>query len=241
MSNETFTATRNWVTALTLALAILCGAPLAAKEKLPQVSDGLQLMKHTKLRAVYMKPGVTLEKYNKIALLDCYVEFEKNWQRDYNEDVVGLEQRVTTEDMDRIKKEVAEEFRKVFTEELEKKGGYPIVDNAAEDVLVLRPAIINLDVTAPDTMSPGMSMTIVASAGQMTLYLELYDSLSSDLIARIIDPEAERGTGMAEIGNSVTNTAAADRIMRRWADILRSHLGAVKAPPGKAKEKDGQS
>lgn len=197
---------------------------------------------HTKLNAVYLKPGGTLAQYDKVAILDCFVSFEKNWQRNYNDDVVGLDQRVTTKDMQEIKQRVADEFKKVFTKELETKGGYPVVDYAAKDVLVLRPAIVNLVVNAPETNSPGMSTTFVASAGQMTLYLELYDSVTSDIIARIIDAEGGRGGGFAQMGNSVTNTAAADRIMRRWADILRDHLGKVTAatatPPKKEKKTD---
>jgi hypothetical protein len=53
---------------------------------------------------------------------------------------------------------------------------YAVVDEAGEDVLLIRPAIINLDVNAPDTPQAGRSMTYVASAGEMTLYLEAYDS-----------------------------------------------------------------
>jgi hypothetical protein len=221
---------------LVVSLAVGYSPQLSAKDKLPEVShDGLHLQKHTELRAVYLKPGATLDQYDKVAILDCYVAFKKNWQRDYNEDVIGLDRRITTKDMEEIKKRVADEFKKVFTTELQTKGGYQVVDYGAKDVLVLRPGIINLVVNAPDTMSPGMSTTFVASAGQMTLYLELYDSVTSDIIARIIDPEGGRGGGIAEIGGRVTNTAEADRIMRRWADILRSHLGDVKAATSNVK------
>jgi hypothetical protein len=59
----------------------------------------------------------------------------------------------------------------------------------------------------------------------MTLYLELYDSASSTLLARVIDPQAGRQGGVA---NRVTNTAEADRILRRWAELLSQHLGEVK-------------
>jgi hypothetical protein len=100
-----------------------------------------------------------------------------------------------------------------------------VVDNTGPEVLLLRPAIINLDVTSPDTMSAGFSTTVVASAGQMTLYMELYDSASSTLLARVIDPQAGREGGVA---NRVTNTAEADQILRRWADLLSKHLGDLK-------------
>jgi hypothetical protein len=44
-----------------------------------------------------------------------------------------------------------------------------------------------------------------------------------------MDAEADRGAGgFAMSANSVTNTAAADRILRSWARELVGHLGEVK-------------
>ena len=51
----------------------------------PVSTDGLQLLPHTTLAAVYVKPGADLSQFDKLALLDPYVAFAKNWQRDYNE------------------------------------------------------------------------------------------------------------------------------------------------------------
>ncbi|MAT92786.1 MAG: hypothetical protein CME59_09305 [Halioglobus sp.] len=209
------------------ALLVLQGAA-QADEQLPQVShDGLHLLKGTKVRAVYMKPGADLKEYNKIALLDTYVAFRKNWQRDHNRDAVGLADRVSDKDMQRIRQELAAEFRKVFTKELSEKGGHEVVTTAGSGVLILRPAIINLDVTAPDLMEPGITRTFAADAGQMTLYLELYDGKTQDIIARVIDPEVV-GDDLVHVTNSVTNRADVDRLLRRWADLLNAQLAAVK-------------
>jgi hypothetical protein len=105
------------------------------------------------------------------------------------------------------------------------------VDVAAPDVLVLRPAILNMVVNAPEIdTAPMMSASVVASAGQMTLYLELWDSTTNTLLARVVDTEADQ-EGMAMAGNSVTNKAAADRILSSWADRLRKRLDEVRAAP----------
>lgn len=222
-----------WVTlctSLTLALPIVANAA----DELPQTSpEGLELQKDTKARVVYLKPGATLEQYKRVAILDCFVDFASDWQKDFNRDRKAMGSRVTTKDMERIKAGVAAEFRKIFTEELQDKGGYQVVDTAAPDVLVLRPAIINLAITAPDLQSPDMNRTIVESAGQMTLYLELYDSMSNTLLARAMDPQADR-RGFAQSANRTTNKAAADRILRKWASALRAHLDAAQGKtPGK--------
>ena len=119
----------------------------------------------------------------------------------------------------------------MFTEELE-KGGYSVVDyddvdNTAQDLLVLRPGIINLDVAAPDTQSPGMSRTYTTSTGSMTLVLEFYDSVTSALLGRVMDEKAVRDQGYMSVSNSVTNKSDADRLMRKWAKLLVAKLDKV--------------
>jgi hypothetical protein len=217
------------VSLVVLALATVFSAQLLAKDAFPETShDGLQLKKHTRHSAVYVKPGETLDGYDKIAMTDVFVSFKKDWQRNYNDDVAGLDGRVTDKDMEAIKNRLAKEFKVVFTKELQDKGGYEIVTDSAKDVLILRPAIINLVVNAPDVQAAGMETTFVASAGEMTLYLELYDSMTSDLLARVIDAEGDQAGGMAHMGGRVENKAAADRILRRWADTLRKRLDETK-------------
>lgn len=212
---------------LPLAL-LLFGSSAFAKTDLPAVShDGLHLMQDTKLRAVYMKPGADLGQYDKIALLDTYVSFRKNWQRDHNEEE-SFDMRVSDKDMKEIRDRVSKEFAKEMTKVLSTEGGHEMVSAGGDGVLILRPAIINLDINAPDTMSPGMNTTYVASAGTMTLYLELYDGKTGDIIARVIDPEAADNAGIAQVANRVTNTADFDRVVRRWAEILNKHLADVK-------------
>jgi hypothetical protein len=212
-----------------VSLVIAVAATTAmAKTDLPAVShDGLHLMPDTKLRAVYMKPGADLSQYDKVALLDTYVAFAKNWKREHNEDET-FDQRVSDKDMKEITDRVSKEFTKEFTKVLSTEGGHQVVADAGTGVLILRPAIINLDVTAPDLMTAGMSETAVASAGSMTLYLELFDGKTQSIIARIIDPEAADNVGIAQMANRVTNTADFDRVLRRWAEILNAHLAQLK-------------
>lgn len=204
-----------------LAVAVATAADDAA---LPTTShDGLVLSKGKVAKVLYVRPGVDFSQYKRIAILDCPVSFRKNWKSDQ----ASSGNRVTQKDMDRIRAGLSAEFLKIFTDELQAKGGYEIVTTGAEDVMVLRPAIIDLDVTAPDTMSAGRSFTLTESAGAMTLYLEIYDSVTSQILARAVDREASRGMGRIQWSNRVTNTQEADKILRRWAGALRAQLDAV--------------
>ena len=226
-------AARSLLLPLSCALLLVALQPfaLAQNDELPEVSeDGLHLLKNTKSRIAYAKPGATLDKYTKVLVVDCFVQFKDKWQKDYNLNEVGLSGRVSDKDAEAIKKRLAEEFRKEFTKVLGDKG-YAVVDEVGEDVLLVRPAIINLDVTAPDLMTANMGMTVVRSAGSMTLYLELYDSATSELLARVIDAKADN-RATAQRANRSTNKAAADRIIKQWASELADHLGDVKENSG---------
>ena len=121
--------------------------------------------------------------------------------------------------MERIRDDVAGLFMSVFIEQLE-AAGYDVVNYADEDVLILRPAIIDLDITAPDVRSAGRSRTYTATTGAATLFIELFDSLSSDLIGRAVDRRSSgRAGGFATQSNRVTNRADARRefrVMRPW-------------------------
>lgn len=216
-----------WLAVVFTCAALVCAPAIAKEEQLPEVSkDGLHLLKDTKVAVAYAKPGATLEPYSKLKILDCFVDFQKDWQRDYNLNEIGLDGRITDKDAEAIKKDLAAEFEKVFSEVLTKEG-FEVVDDVGPDVLLLRPALINVDVVAPDVMTTGMQRTFVRSAGSMTLYLELYDSATSTLLARVVDPQAD-DRGFAQQANRATNKAAADRILRSWAELLATHLKEVK-------------
>ena len=208
-----------------LSLVILATVPLTAiakdKKELPEYTvEGLKRVTNPKdLAIVYVEPGADLSQYERVYLVEPYVAFKKNWQRDQNRGTI----KVRTSDMDRIKVDVKELFMEVFTEELE-KGGYELANERAEDVLIVKPAIIDLNVNAPDVRTAGRTNTYTDYAGSMTLYIELYDSETDDLLAKALDPTADRHTGFMQWQTGPANRAAGKRMMRPWAEALRKGL-----------------
>jgi hypothetical protein len=236
MKHRTFATQAHvkWLHAM-LIIAVAIGAAVfshsaAAKKDLPAVSpEGLKLVPKTKAGAVYLREGVDFSHYDKVAILDCYVAFREDWKRDQNDGINRF--KVDDSDVERIKTGLAEEFKKVFAKQLTAKG-QTVVTTGGKGVLVLRPAIINLDVTSPDTMDPG-SKSYAASAGTATLFLELYDGVSSALLARVLDSEEAGDYGFAMIRNRVTNKADADRMFAKWADALGGYLQNARAAAAK--------
>ena len=103
------------------------------------------------------------------------------------------------------------------------------MEAAGSDVLVFRPAVIDLDANAPDIQTAGRSHTFTTTAGTATLYLELYDSVTGDKLAWLMHGiAANNNASFMTMSNSVTNTQAAKRAMRRWATQLRDGLDEVK-------------
>jgi len=192
-----------------------------SKNEIPEYTvEGLKLVPDTEnIALVWAEPGANLSQYDRVYLVEPYVAFKKNWKRDQNRGSL----RVSSSDMERIKKNVSELFMEVFTAELE-KGGYTLANVRAEDVLIVKPAIIDLDVNAPDVRTAGRASTFTTSAGSMTLYLELYDSETDDLLAKALDVKAERDSGYMEWQTRVANYAAAKRMMQPWAEALRKGL-----------------
>jgi len=200
----------------------------------PEVTyDGLELMPDAAFGdKVYLLPGADLGSYDAVGLADCNVAFRKNWLRDQNRGSLNLGSRVTQEDVDRIRDTLKEECDSMFREALLKEPAYKLTEEfeTGEQVLVLRPSIVNLDVTAPDLRGSGRSRTYTTSAGEMTLVLEAVDATTGQVLARAVDRQGARESFRAEWSTSVSNRAEARRILTRWAERLRAAVDAVVRP-----------
>jgi hypothetical protein len=218
------------ITATLITLALFSTSAMAWKSYPDQTDDGLDRVKSRKVDALYKKEGASLKPYTKVRIEDCSVAFRKNWMRDQNMDRVGVSNRIKTEDMNKIQAGLAEIFREEFTKELQ-DGGYQVVEEDGEDVLLLQPAIVDLDVNAPDISmrQPGMVTTYTTSAGEMTLKMDFLDSSTNALIGRVIDRrEDNSSSSYIQYTNSITNRADAERIVRSWANLLIKALDEAK-------------
>ena len=212
------------------ATLLMSGVAVAAeKEELPQTTpEGLNLVTSTKQRVVYLADDVDFSVYDKVIIIDSAVAFAKNWQRDYNRNQRDLSRKIKDTDVTRIKESVATEFKKVFTQTMT-DSGIEVVSEPVTGALILRPAIINLVVSAPNVQSSSRTRTYTANAGQMTLYLEIYDSVSGALLAKVMDARSASRTGPSmAYASSTSNIMEADRILKRWATEIASHFGAAK-------------
>lgn len=203
-----------------LVLTLALGGCVLRPPEPDRTIDGLQRIRSSRVDLVYVAPGMSLAGYRRVLLDPVDVAFRRNWTRDHPE--------VTAEDIMRIRAEGARMFREEFRRELE-KGGYELTDEAAPDVLRVTASIVDLDIYAPDTRTPGQRNYVV-SLGEMTLLAELRDSVSGDILVRAADRERGREFGDLQIANSVATSAEARRAFAMWAGLLRNALDAARQP-----------
>jgi len=197
--------------------------PVAQADETTQMFENLVPVEDAQVGMAYIDPHADFSVFKRVMLLDTFVAFRSGWERDQRR--VSRRNRVSARDMERIKSRVSETFNASFIDVLQADDGFEIVDEAGDDVLLIRAAIIDLDVTAPDTQSAGRSRTYTASSGAATMYIELFDSVSGQIIGRAADRQAARSPGnMLSWNTSVSNTANARRVFNSWAGKLREFL-----------------
>ena len=106
-----------------------------------------------------------------------------------------------------------------------------LVDEVGPDTLRVTAAIVDLFVTAPNTMTAGRSRTYTANTGRMTLVAELRDSVTGEILARVVDAQSGRSAGTWMATSSVTNNADARRAIGIWATALRRSLDGLYGRP----------
>jgi hypothetical protein len=206
-----------------ILVASFVSTSLLAESEPPQASlDGLELVEKDRRGEIYADPDVDWSVYTTIQLDKATVAFRKNWQRDQNTYPNSF--KVRTSDMEKIKTELSELFNEVFVEELTSNGDYQMAAESGDTVLRIVPQIVDLDVYAPDTPQPGIQRSYTRQSGRMTLKLELYDSVTGDLLATASDRREAPDRGYMQWTTSVSNRQDARQMLQRWAKDLRKRL-----------------
>jgi hypothetical protein len=212
---------RNELALIAAGLLLFSGSAANAAEG--ELYENLETVEGAKAALVEIDPNADFGVYKRVALLDTQVAFRSGWERSQRK--AGSRVGVSQDEIERIRTGVADLFQEVFTEVLEANDGYEIVDVAGEDVLLIRPAIIDLNISAPDTGGSFSSRTYSNNTGTATLYVELFDSVSGQILGRAADRQTIRNAGDRFYWTtSASNTADARRLLGEWAQALRNFL-----------------
>ena len=214
-----------------LLAAMLSGPALAASQAefdKAMSYDGLQPVRVKGISLAYKRPDATLAGYQRVMIEPVEVRFHKSWNPTQSGSRLPLSAAAREDIRTGLAKLVREQFEKALTAQ----GRYPVVAAAAPDVLKLRINIANLYVNAPEAASGASpSYNFSMSAGEMTLFLELFDSETGQILARAVDRQEGRSPNIARMAGSVTNVAAAEGIAAEWARIMRDAFDRAHATP----------
>jgi hypothetical protein len=195
-----------------------------ARSDAPAVSaEGLELVADSKLALVYARPDTDFSRFTKYLLMEPHVAFRENWQRDINRQGVH---RVTSADVLRIRTELANLFNEILVSSMT-ASGHEIVTELGENVLIIRPAILDLDVSSPESSRATTTRSLSRIAGEMTLLIELRDAVTGDLLAKGFDHQFDDSRVRAMISDSTRNEQAARRVLETWAGILVNGLDEI--------------
>jgi len=204
---------------LTGACADVARAPSPA----PPVSDevnfeGLQTVRVRRFEIGQVRPGTDFKRYAGV-LFDSPELAYRTPDRSRQEVALEDEQK--------------ENFRvfvdEVFTAELGKMQHPALVDSPGEGVIRLEVRLQDITATVPPRSigMVGRAAIALAAVGQVTLVIELYDSVSDEILARVVDTKAIEGAALAKDGAMITRWEDVDRIVARWASITRSGLESM--------------
>jgi hypothetical protein len=208
----------------TVALLACLGTALA--DDMPDSWDGLVEVKPKRMDAAYVLPGADFRPYTKVLLDPAQVAFRKDWMKSMNESR-DISRRVTDEDAAKIMEAARSNFDDIFREAYE-KAGYTVVTAPGSGVLRISTAVINLYVNAPDKMSPGVTRTYTANAGEATLVIEARDGATNTLLGRVLDRRETRDSGTMQLATSVSNLSDFRTLFKQWASTSTKGLEELK-------------
>ncbi len=213
--------------------AIVLSGSTAYAQRPPAEWDGLVRVESRHFDVVYLAPGADFSGYTKVMLDQTEVAFKRNWMRDYNNRTRGLQGRISEEEAREILAAAQAGFQDVFREVYAQRG-IQVVTEPGPDVLRLRTAVTDLDVVAPDLMTPGRTRTYSEEAGEATIVIEVRDSMSGAILGRGVDRRAAGDNSFVLRRSRVTNRADFERMFRSWAEYSADALRRLRSTPAPA-------
>jgi hypothetical protein len=213
--------------------ALVVGGSAAFAQNPPAEWDGLVRVESRHFDVVYLAPGADFSGYTKVMLDPTEVSFRRNWQRDFNNNARGLTNRISDQEARDILNAVQGGFQDVFRQVYAQRG-IQVVSEPGPDVLRLRTAVTNLDVAAPDQMTPGRTRTYASEAGEATIVIEARDSMSGAILGRGVDRRTAGDNSFVLRRSRVTNRADFERMFRSWAEYSADALARLRTTPAPA-------
>jgi hypothetical protein len=217
---------------LVLALAASVSACASAATPPPSIApdaqpsiDGLYRVDNSVLQFAEAKRDLDLTRYDAFMLGPVEVAYQQDptvrtpGQQDSNF-------ALTERQMETLKDTFRDEIQTALTED----DGYTLVEASGPNVLRLDAYLIDLVVRFDREATVGRSRQYTESYGEVTMILELKDSQSGEILARVADRRdpTRAAYGVVEVRSTLVRSDVT-RMFRFWGTTLRERLDAVRS------------
>lgn len=216
---------------LSVAIVLLAGCstapPTIQEGPNAEVSfDGLHAIDNSVFALAWADPEIDFSRYNKIIPGGAVLEF-----RAVKKSSGAMRSRSSQSEFyieQSARDELKEIASEIFDEELSNSTRFTVTDAPGQDVLVIRGALHDIVSNVPP-QTVGRSEVFLSSVGEITLIIEVVDSMSGEVIFRAVERRALDRQGQAMRSSSVNTRSEVRRLMRRWATTLREGLDSIPA------------
>ncbi len=196
--------------------------------------DGLHPIIGGRFAEAWARPDFDISTFSKVMLQGADAEFRPGGQNPRQRQSLGPNDHfaVTPEQKVRFQ----ELMSAAFVEELSSSEVFTIVTEPGPDVLLIQGILLDVVSFIPEDRA-GRSEVFLSRIGEVTLVLEIRDSISGAVMLRAAERRAAENAGSTmSRSNRVTNSAEFRRVARRWATVLREGLDEFMASEEPASE-----
>src|SRR5438552_1218485 len=169
-----------WILALAVLISAGCATP-------PATSDGLVAARSSMLDELYLRPNADLSAYRRVVIDAVPVQFRSDYlsQRHGLNYLLAQPMYQPYQDADSVAKDMAALMQASVADAF-RAANYEVVAAPGPGVLRVSAKISELFINAPDRLSSSVRSTFNRDTGQATLSLDASDSVSGNVLARVV-------------------------------------------------------
>lgn len=212
--------------AATLILAACSGTPEVQTGDDAETMGNLNKVDNSRADLAYVDPDADFSKYNKVMIMPLGVDKVEIIQPSTSGSITHKRDwELTDED----RKKLQEVFHEAMVKQLEKKGDYPVVTEAGDDVLQISAKLIAIAPAAAKddnrSRTTGRSRVYTEGAGALAVAVAYADSETGEVLG--IMKDSKSSTGVWSSNNSVSNMSDVRNMFNSWAIQIRKGLDKV--------------
>jgi hypothetical protein len=179
--------------------------------------DGLEEIRSKYFSAAFMRPGVNFSDYRELLLSQSELAFR-------TPDRSKQQFPLTEEQKNRFRQLLDAQFAK----ELASSKTLQMTSSAGPRALKLEVRVQDIVAMVPPRSVSGVGDIALQALAEATLVIEISDSESEEVLARIYDRRVIEGTAIAQKqGPPVTQWEEVEAVCNRWASTVRARLDVV--------------